>query len=63
MSGQLVVSAASTAGSVLAEIGKSVGKAIAKNPAGALVVVTILGVTYFTMNSKSSFKFEVQSGS
>lgn len=63
MSGQLVVSAANTAGSVLAEVGKSVGKVIAKNPTGALVVATILGVTYLAMNSKNSFKFEIQSGS
>jgi intracellular septation protein A len=67
MSGQIVAStstavatAASATGTVLVEVGKAIGKAIQKNPVGALVVVSIFGLTYLALNSKNSIKIEIQ---
>ena len=60
MSGQIVSSAASAAGTVLTEAGKAVGQVIMKNPVGTLVAATFLGATYLVLNSKNTLKIEIQ---
>jgi len=60
MSGQIVSSAASAAGTVLTEAGKAVAQVVTKSPVGTLVAATLLGATYLVMNSKNTLKIEIQ---